>query len=58
MTRDDIQAAWFDEYGAAANSAATVVCGDCGEMAIGDGQPIEIVCLPCYERMREADRVE
>jgi hypothetical protein len=44
------EAEWRLKYGYAVESEATVECCECGEVLLGDGPILEIVCLDCWSR--------
>lgn len=45
----DCLTAWREAYGAVVESDASVICDRCGRRVEGDGEPVPIVCFPCFQ---------
>lgn len=46
--KQEKEAEWRLRYGDAVESDATIECSDCGEVLLGDGPVVEVVCLECW----------
>lgn len=48
---------WDELYGTACESDCTVECRECGETMLGDGPPVQIICLNCWKANHPPDPI-